>query len=358
MRHTFLLALTVLALFGRTAVCQPEGEDYDESPYAGDDDGDYGGSDYGGDDYGGGEEEPPPPSGGGATELATVEELDAFIDNEDASIVGAFLAKEMQDPEATLPEGWDPEEDGEWVAPTIENPALTSFNEITGALSYRFAYTTAPEVLAKLKSKAGGLYLFRSPKFVSAEHGDRPRERFPSDKLSESAVTNWLQSKAQPLVGLFSTSTSTRNYATGAVLVVFMNLDFDVNAKGVKYVLKRARKAAAALKGKLSVAVAKLSDMTYELTDYGLESKKPTSDILMGIKANKPGGQIDYYGTETAFSAAALTEFAQSYLDGKLKPHVRPDPPPYEGGEGGENEGEGSFDDDVSEEDEESKDEM
>ena len=67
-----------------------------------------------------------------------------------------------------------------------------------------------PEVLAHMKAKSNGLYLYRSPKFLSAEHGDKPRERFPSTKLSESAVRNWLNSKAQPLVGLYSSSTKER----------------------------------------------------------------------------------------------------------------------------------------------------
>jgi hypothetical protein len=72
-------------------------------------------------------------------------------------------------------------------------------------------------VLAHMKAKSNGLYLYRSPKFVSKEHGDRPRERFPSDKLSESAVSNWLSAKAQPLVGLYSSTTKDR-YAKAATL--------------------------------------------------------------------------------------------------------------------------------------------
>jgi len=336
-RIAFVLLLA-LALFGRTAVGQDD-EDYDEGGYGGDDEG------YGGDEGGGGDEAPPP--SGDMTELTSVEEFDAFLDNEDASVVAAFTAKEVVDPEAVLPEGWDAEEDGEWVAPTIENPALTSYSAITGSnYGYRYAYTTAPDVLAKLKSKAGGLYLYKSPQFLSVEHGDRPRERFPSDKLSESAVSNWLKAKAQPLVGLFSSSTSTRY--EGAVLVIFMNYDLEKNAKGVNYVLKRARKAAVAFKGKLSIAVAKLADMSYELGDYGLESNKPQSDVLMGIKANKASG-ADYYGGTAAFSAAALSEFAQSYLDGKLTAHVKPDPPPYSGGDDDENYDGGENGDDYDE---------
>ena len=304
-----VLVLVALSLLWRTVVCQyDDPTDGDEDSYRGDEGG------YGEDGgYGGEEEEAPPPPPGEVVEITTVADLDAFIDNEDASVVGAFTAKEMKDPTAQLPEGWDTEEDGEWEAPVIENPALTSFNQIAGSsYGYRFAYTTADEVLEKLsKKKAGGLYLFRSPKFLSTEQGDRPRERFPSDKLSESAVSNWLTAKAQPLVGLYSSSTSSRY--TGPTAIIFMNLDFDTNAKGVNYVLKRARKAAKALKGKISVAVARLSDMNYELADYGLESNKPKSDVLVGIKVpGKGGSEAKFYGSDKAFSGDALTSFAEA----------------------------------------------
>jgi len=224
----------------------------------------------------------------------------------------------------------------------IEHPTLKSLSSLSSSVyGYRYAYTTAPEVLEKLKSKAGGLYLFKSPRFVSKEHGDRPRERFPSDTLTENAVSNWLSSKAQPLVGMYSSSTKDRY--KGPVLVIFMNLDFDANSKGVTYVLKRARKAAVALKGKLSIAVASVSDMSYELSDFGLTSKSEKSDMLMGISA---GGQ--YYGAAegTAFSAKALTAFADAFLAGELTPYEKP---PYEppAGDDGEGESEANYDDDV-----------
>jgi hypothetical protein len=258
-------------------------------------------------------------------------------------VVGAFTEKEVLDPQATMPEGWDTEEDGEWKAPTIENPALTAFNEIVGspdAYGYRFAVTFDPDVLAKLKAKNGGLFLFRSPRFLSPEHGDRPRERYPSTKLEASGVTNWLGAKAQPLVGLFSSAT--RDRYRSPTLVIFMNLDFEANAKGVAYVLKRARKAVSgALKGKnIKIGVADLNDFSYELGDYGLESKSAKSDVLMGIvdKAND-----NKYGAQgIAFTGASLQKFAEDFLAGKLEPHKMPEASPSD-----DTEGDDSGDDDL-----------
>jgi hypothetical protein len=281
--------------------------------------------DYGGEGGGGGggdDDYPPPPPAEQLQELLTVADFEAFLDNNDASVVATFTTKEMPDPAAVKPDEWDEEDDGVWEAPVIENPALSSYTSLTSGLyNYRFAYSTAPDVLAKMKAKGTAMFLYRSPRFVSKEHGDRPRERFPSDKFTESTVTNWLQSKAQPLVGQYSHSTRDRYPAP--VLIIFMNLDFDKNTRSVTYVLKRARKAAVALKGKLSVAVAALSDMNYELGDYGLSSKSEASDILMGIKS---GG--DHYGaTDTAFSGNSLSKFAEDFLAGKLEAFVKPDEP-------------------------------
>ena len=93
-------------------------------------------------------------------------------------------------------------------------------------------------------------------------------------------------------MGLFSSTTSSRY--SGAVLVIFCNLDFEQNAKGVNYVLKRARKAAVALKGRMAVAVARLMEWHAiylngrkepSLTVYGIGTL--TKDFGMDISKAK-----------------------------------------------------------------------
>ena len=288
-----------------------------------DPDDDYGGEDGG--DYGG--EEPPPP--GSSTQLTSVEQMESFLDDPDSALIGTFTAEEIIDPSAKQPDGWDDEEDGEWVAPTVPNPDLVSFKSVTGMLSggYRVAYTVDSAVMAALKAKPGGLYLYRSKKFLA--DGERPRERFPSGHLTESAVQNWLKAKAMPLVGMFSSMTKER-YAL-PTLVIFVRLSFDANAKGVNYVLKRAKKVAMALQGKVSVALADLDESSFDLDNYGLTSKSKT-DVLMGLW--DPKGH-EYYGKEGGFSAANLEAFAQDFLAGKLTPHVKP--PRYIPSQGGPN---------------------
>ena len=96
-----LALLAALALYSRTAYCQPDDED---EGYGGED----GSMDEGG--YGGEDEDAPPPPAGDARELTSVEEFELFLDDNDASVIGAFLTKEMPDPSAVKPEGWDDEE--------------------------------------------------------------------------------------------------------------------------------------------------------------------------------------------------------------------------------------------------------
>jgi hypothetical protein len=354
-RHLVLLALCAVHLVIASEDemgSPPGGYNYGE-------DGDYPGEgDYPGDemdgmggmgDMGGEMGDEPPQGGAGVQELGTVEEFEAFIDNKDASVIGAFAAMEVKDQAASIPEGWDEEEDGEWAAPMIPNPSVGAFNEAASrAYSVRYAVTYEPEVLARLKSKSGGVYLYRSPKFVSTESGDRPRERYPATKINADALFNFVSAKAQPLVGLFSSATADR-YKT-PTLVIFMNLDFESNPKGVNYVLKRARKAAAgSLKGKMAIALGSSSEDSYLLSDFGLESKSPKSEILMGIR---DGGHTYYQQPAgTAFSAATMQKFADDFLGGKLTPYEKP-PPADEPDAGGDDDGMDGADGEDAEHDE------
>jgi len=267
----------------------------------------------GGDDYGEHGETPPspPPS----EELDSVEAFDAFLDNDDASVVGAFSS----------------EEDG----------AYEEYQSVTASMQYdwRFAHTTDAKVLEKLKVKTSAVYLYRSPRFVSEKYGDRKRERFPSAKLSETAMKNWLTANAQPLVGQFSYTTKERYLAKQLpVVIVFFNLNWAGDAKGAGYILNRARKVAQQFKGKISFAIAAIKDYEYQLGDFGLKSEDAAHDVRIGM-LNKIGSDELYYGCEeTKFSADVLTAFANSFLAGDLKPSKTVDttaaPPPADDDDG------------------------
>ena len=134
-------------------------------------------------------------------------------------------------------------------------PTLTPTPTLTQTLTLTLTLTPTPTLTQTLTLTLTLTPTLTRTPTLSQEHGDRPRERYPSSTLSQSAVSNWLAAKAAPLVGLFSSDTKER-YVGGAVrgakpavVVVFVNLD---NAKGMQYALKRVRKVAAAHKGTLS----------------------------------------------------------------------------------------------------------
>jgi len=328
LRSLFVFAAALLLL---GAFCSAQGDEdagKDGDGY-GDGDGDGDGDGYGdggGDGYGDGDGDG---DGGGShrelQELKSLSDFESFIDNAEASIICTLSAEKTPDPESKRPPDWDDDEDGEWEAPTIESPHLVSLKSISSIVMARFAYTTAPEVLAKIKFKPGqflaGLYLFRSPWYVSKDH-DRARERYTSDTLTQEGVQHWIDTKAQPLVGEFNSDTEHRY--TSPVLIIFMHLDFKESPKPVNYVLRRARKVASSLTGKLAFAVAS-HENTYDLDDYGIDSMKG-SEIRMAIREGPDSTAAKYAApVDTKFSGDSLSNFAMAYLAGKLTAYKKPE---------------------------------
>jgi protein disulfide isomerase family A protein 3 len=301
-----LLLLNVLALhFAHVIASEDEGG----MPYGDDDYPEDGG-------YGGGDDYPPTPPSPPSEELDSVDAFDAFIDNEDASVIGAFSSE--------------------------DDAAFSAFQEATQAMQYdwRFAHTTNKEVLEKLKVKKEAVLLYRSPRYLSEKYGDRKRERFPSTKLAEASLKNWLLSNAQPLVGQYTHTSKGRYLAKKLpVVIIFFNLNWAGDAKGAGYVLNRARKVATAFAGKLSFAVAALSDYEYQLADFGLKSEDSKHDVRIGL-LHKVGSDELYYGCEeTKFSADVLSAFATAYVAGELEPSKKVDtsaPPPPMDDDGGD----------------------
>jgi hypothetical protein len=305
----------MLAMFGHLSHAQDDlPEDYD-----GDDGGGYGDGD---DDYDGGGYGDGDGDGDGPTEvqhLKTAEDFDKFLDNADASVIGAFSAEKMFDPTSVRPADWDEEEDGEFEPATIDNPDLAAFKTTgTGWSSehgFRFAYTSSPELLEKMKVKKEGVYLFRSPWYLSTEDGDRPRETFPGNTPTEAGIAHWALSKAQPLVGEFTMQTMGR-YKN--VLIIFVEELKRPWSNMVKYVLKRARKVAVGIKDKLAVAVA--SKETLEELGESMNSH-----VLMEIRHGTDSDAPRYRPSAAKpFSADSLQEFANAYLAGELKPYEDP----------------------------------
>jgi len=209
---------------------------------------------------------PPSPSSELLIDIAAFEE---FLENDDASVIGAFKS--------------------------ADDGTLADYQAVASDLQYdfRFAHSTNPAVLERVKAKNGGVFIYRAPNFVSEKYGDRPRERFPSARLTNPAVKNWLLAKTQPLVGGYTYSSKERYLSKKLpVVIVFVDVNWKGNPKGTAYYANRARKVAAGYGGKLQFAMAHLSDYEFQLGDFGLEvaDKVPpfTRCLPTGITPHRP----------------------------------------------------------------------
>ena len=282
-----------------------------DAGYGGDDDAGYGGDDdagYGDVGYGGKEhrrvdtddaEYGPPKS----KALVTVAELEAFLQNEDASVIGAF---------------------------SQEDAAYEEYNTLSTSLQYdfRWAHTFSATVLEHLKvmGPQHALLLYHSPQFVSEKHGDRPRVRFPLPTLDEDSVRPWLQHNSEPLVGAYTYTTKDRFIARKLpVVIVFCPIDFARNPKGSAYFLNRARKVAAELTGKLAFAVGSIEEHQGSLVDFGYNSVDTAHDVVVGLLHMEGSFELYFKSDASTFSEDALRTFAHAYLSGSLEPHKRVD---------------------------------
>jgi len=304
-----LLALLAVGL----VVCPPfasaqEDIDYDDEDYG---DMDYDDEDYGDDeDYDGYDDED---YGGGAPaqelkELIAIEDMEEFLNNEDASVIG-FFAEEGDD--------------------------LEAFKTTAQELQYdfRFGWTTSDEILAKYTYKSA-VVVFKPPRFVSDKY-DKPKARFPGKDLSNTdALKIFAREKSLPLVGQYTYATRERYTSRGMPIVkVFFDVDYDLNPKGSNYYVNRVRKVAVDYVGKLSFTIAAIKDYSYELKDYGLDIEEGKRQVGVGIE----DGDKRFGMGDKEFSVTALKEFCESFLKGELEPTkvVEPyQPPPQEDEDG------------------------
>jgi protein disulfide isomerase family A protein 3 len=205
---------------------------------------------------------------------------------------------------------------------------------------YRFAFTTAEEILAKYKYKSA-VVAFKPPRFTS-EKVEKTKARYPGASLANSdALKIFLREKTLPLVGKFTYKTKERYTGRGLPVVkVFFDVDYELNPKGSNYYVNRVRKVAEEFADKLSFSIASLQDYSYDTADYGLSVEAGKKQVGVGIDDGRK--RFGMVGKD--FSVDNLKAFCQSFLAGELTPNkVVEDytpPPPSPGGDEDEEGGE------------------
>ena len=230
--------------------------------------------------------------------LFTAADFDAFLDNDDAGVVGFF----------------EP----------ATGEAQRAYETFARKQSkYRWAVTNSAPLLQQHRL-TNALVVFKSSRFVSTEHGDKLRARYPSSSLAhETALLDFIASHSQPLVGMLSPNSQDfyDSMIELPLLTLFCEPDFTNNPKNSRYYLNRLRKAAVKFKGRLVFAMASKQQFGHQLADYGTRIEDGWDAVGVGIKHTewRSSGLVpSYYWMHAGFSIENLLLFCQDYLDGKL----------------------------------------
>merc|ERR1719235_669693 len=261
-----------------------------------------------------------------AKELTTLEEVESFIDDDHASVIGFYAPDPkvegetedgmIPDPNAKKPEEWDDEDDGDWAAPMIKKvTAADAFKEFAKTdYNSRFAVTSSEEVLTKYKLK-NAIVVFKPPNQVSKKYGDKKRARYGSTKINNDALKTFTEQNSVPLVGLYNYKTQGSYTNSGLPIVkIFMMPDLKNNIKGTNYFLNRLRKVAKDYKGKFMFTAVSKDDYSYEIADYGVDKDAlKRNDVFVGIEHDSV-----HYKMEGKFSSDNVAKFCAAFDAGEL----------------------------------------
>jgi protein disulfide isomerase family A protein 3 len=138
------------------------------------------------------------------------------------------------------------------------------------------------------------------------------------------SLTDFIWDASVPAVGEITKDNTARYKKKNLpVLKAFLNVDWASNAKQTNYYLNRLKKAAenSAFANKILFAIANKKDFADEIGRLGLTGQDP----LVGIDDLPKSQKYRFTGE---FNVKNLEQFAQDYLDGKLKSYIKSEPKP------------------------------
>ncbi|XP_068169947.1 protein disulfide-isomerase A3 [Antennarius striatus] len=227
------------------------------------------------------------------------EQLQKFINDEDASVVGFFA-----DDKST---------------------AQTEFLKAASALreKYRFAHTNSEELLQSQGIDGEGIVLFRPP--VLNNKFEDSSVKYSEDKYTSNKIKKFIQDN---IFGIcpYMTDDNKDQLSGKDLLVAYYDVDYAKNPKGSNYWRNRVMKVAKGFldEGKnLNFAVANRLSFARDLSDFGLDGDTGDAPVV-AIRTTKG----EKYVMSDKFSMDALQRFIGDYFDGKLKPYLKSEPVP------------------------------
>ncbi|XP_014351967.1 protein disulfide-isomerase A3-like [Latimeria chalumnae] len=237
-------------------------------------------------------------------ELKTSEDLNNFINNFDASIVGFFVKNSSHQEEFLR------------AADSLRT-------------KYRFAYTNAPELLKKYSPEKEAVVLFRPPRFISKFEDSMVTLRKP---ISTDNIKEFIQ---DTFFGICPHMTPDNKEELGKrdILVAYYNVDFVRDPKGTNYWRNRLMMIAEKFLSegrKLSFAVANHQDFADTLAMFGLDLDTVKLPVVT-IETEK--GEKYIMQQEFTADGKRLEGFLKDYFAGKLRPYTESEPVPEESDE-------------------------
>jgi protein disulfide isomerase family A protein 3 len=231
--------------------------------------------------------------------LDSLAEYEKFLEHNDHSIIGYF------------------ESDSE----SLKKDLVKVADQLSE--KFRFAYTTAKEVL----DKAGHLnkIVVHQPKRLQSKF----EEAFSVIEGAGEKIKSYIQEKIHGLVG-HRTPTNIGDYKKPTV-VIYYNVDYVRDPKGTNYIRNRVLKVAKKLNDEnvnVRFAVSNAEEFRHELTEFGLDDVKKDGKYVLARGPND-----EKYKMSGDFSYEAIEEFARKVFDGDLEPYLKSEPIPEQTGD-------------------------
>ncbi|MBN3310035.1 PDIA3 isomerase, partial [Amia calva] len=238
-------------------------------------------------------------AGPSSVELRTKEDLEAFVNNFDASVVGFFV-------------------DG-------DSAGLAEFLKAASAMrdGYRFAHTTAPSLREAHAVTAEEVLLFRPPRLRSKFEEAVLRHAEP---ITPGTLRKFIRDN---IFGLCPHLTNeNREQLMGRdLLMAIYDIDYLRNPKGSNYWRNRVMKVASQFSGRgLSFVVADRAELGEELEEFGLGVAEAGGVPLVALRT--AAGHKYSMKEEFTADGRALERFLLDYFSGRLKRYLKSEAPP------------------------------
>jgi protein disulfide-isomerase A1 len=223
-------------------------------------------------------------SGPPAKQLKSADDCNTFKDSADVVVIGVFKDQDGADAKTFLA-----------VADKMDDVP--------------FAITSDKEVKTEIKMDKDGVVLFK--KF------DEGRNEYDGE-IEDKKLRSWIHANGLPLVSEFTQESAAKIF--GGEIKSHLLLFIEKGSSDFDTIMEEYKGAAEKMKGKILFVYinTEVEDNARIMEFFGLKSDELPSARLISLEEDMTKFKPDF----TELTTANFVKFCQSYLDGKLKPHL------------------------------------